>query len=66
MDTTAPTIFYPPADDRGKWHRANRVTDTALCGQPVIVDTSRLGEAITLRPGVEPHPILCRLCQRMH
>jgi len=55
-------IFHPAADQKGKWHRANTVTDTAKCGRPVVLD--RQAGAIHFHKGERRLPILCGLCVR--
>lgn len=67
MDTTPhgnrPRIFYPPADQRGKYHEARKVTDMPACGAPVMLNRDE-SLSIHWRTGERAHPILCGNCRR--
>lgn len=59
----APLIFHPPADQRGKYHRARAVTEVAACGAPVVLDLDPM-LAVHHHDGQRLHPICCRRCAR--
>lgn len=56
--------FYAPADMRGKWHAAWKITHTPVCGAP-----AELGQnAIRTEQGQQSdkvHPLVCRRCLRL-
>lgn len=54
--------FFMPADGRGKWHAAWRVSGAAMCGNAAALgDTADRVDVFA----PDPHPILCRHCYRM-
>lgn len=56
-------IFHPAEDGKGKWHRANAVSGTALCGAPVVLDAQ--GGSIHGEADQPNHPICCKNCSRI-
>lgn len=56
--------FFAPADMKGKWHAAWKISRTPVCGSAVTLGS----EAIRTAQGQESnkaHPILCRRCLRL-
>lgn len=51
--------FHPTIVGTGKWHIAEPVTDVALCGAPVVVDTSA-SPVVHSTADVRFHPVCCR------
>ena len=59
---SGPLIAYPTKDRRGVWHAASNVAETALCGQPVLLDLVS-GNGVLSFPGQTLiHPIVCKNC----
>ena len=59
---SGPLIAYPAKDRRGVWHAASNVAETALCGQPVLLDLDS-GNGVLSFPGQTLiHPIVCKNC----
>jgi hypothetical protein len=72
MAPTRSVQFFPAEDGRGKWHAAERITDTPICGTPVVLDTTAMPIIGTCeapgggRPYVyKAHPLACRRCLRL-
>jgi hypothetical protein len=56
--------FFQPADNKGKWHAANRVSRTAVCGSPAELTHVAIRTAVGDQSS-RVHPLVCRSCLRM-
>ena len=56
--------FFAPADMKGKWHAAWKISHTAVCGSAAELS----GEVIRTSQGQESnkvHPLVCKRCLRL-
>lgn len=56
--------FFAPADMKGKWHAAWKVSHTAVCGvaAPLGADIIRTSQG---QESGKVHPFVCRRCLRL-
>ena len=57
--------YFPAVDGRGKYHARNVVSDTAVCGSPVVLDASPMSAMVYGVDDERIHPFVCRRCVRI-
>lgn len=58
--------FYPAEDGKGKWHAAWLVSNTAVCGKPVVLDVSdNVIHSVQGEQSNRIHPFACKRCVRL-
>jgi hypothetical protein len=56
--------FFAPADMKGKWHAAWKITHTPVCGAAVDLGAEVI-HATQGQPSNKIHPFACKRCVRL-